>query len=343
MAVPSFRPVAACAGLLAAALLGACDFTPTLDIDTPEHEARTVLRAILAADSVAVVRVGRSWDPYEGRPVSSYGQRPETPTARVTLLRDGQPVETLAIRSETCEDYSRGNPYTDGPRTYECGPYAGSVPVEAGGTYTIRAEVEGLPVAEGTVTVPLRPDVSVEEEAVGADEARRFRIRLRDAAGKGDRYGLSLFSSRIGFRSTECDGDGVCRDTSGVFEADGRYPLSFETSDPVLLAAAREIPGEGIEFVTVTDETFDGREWAFSIVADPRGRYVKGVADGPLAVQLAALSTEIFDAYQISHFSLGDDNPFAEPANLPSNVEGGYGIVGAVAVVEVAVPARDGE
>jgi len=53
------------------------------------------------------------------------------------------------------------------------------------------------------------------------------------------------------------------------------------------------------------------------------------------------MTAELYDAYQITNFEL-DDNPFAEPADLPLNVEGGYGRVGAVATTEIRFPGRGG-
>ena len=325
--------------------LAACDFTPALDIDVPEHEARAVIRAVLAADSVAVVRVGVSEDPYGAR--RTY-DRSATLAARVTLLREGGVVEVLAVRSERCDDFGR-----EGRPTYECGPYAGTVPVEAGATYTVRVEVDGLPPAEGTVTVPHRPTVTVEEVTAEGDpaalpEPRRFRVRIADAAGPGDRYGFGLVRSYASYTTeTVCDGAGTCRDTVTGGPSPVRPPLPFRTSDPVLLAATRQIPGDEVRLATFTDQTFDGAAFSFEVEVDDYyyGDYDDGafaVDYGPLTVQVAALSASVYDAYQVGAFSLGDDNPFAEPANLPSNVEGGYGVVGAVALAEVVFPDQGG-
>ena len=332
---PLRLPLAALAAALVAA--SGCDFTPTLDIETPEHEAGAVVRAVLAADSVAVVRVGRSHDPY-GRRVR-YGGPEETPQATVTLLRDGQPVETLALRSEPCQ----GGFYYEGPELEEreCGPYVGAVPVEAGGTYTVRVEIAGLPTAEGTVTVPARPQIEVEEEPTAETEPRRFRVRLTDAPGAGGRYGLALLQAET-YPDRECDPPDyeVCRDVVRTQQ----YPISFDTSNPVLISAAREVPGDvGLRFVAFSDQTFDGQTFTFEI-EEGEGYFccIEGAGGGSdlptraLIVQVAALSETVYDAHQISRFSLGDDNPFAEPADLPSNVTGGYGVVGAVAVAEAS-------
>ena len=84
--------------LIACVAVAGCDFTPALDIDTPPHEARAVLRGLLVADSLAVVRVSRSADPFTGAPSR---QVPTATDATVTLVRAGAP-ERLVLRPDTC-------------------------------------------------------------------------------------------------------------------------------------------------------------------------------------------------------------------------------------------------
>ena len=324
------------AALLAAlAPLAACDFQPTLDIDLPEHQPATVINAVLVVDSVATVRLGVSTDPYV---LGTYDPRRGRPIdgAVVTLLRDGQPVERLAVRPQTCEDYDYQNGQV---ATYECGPYAGTVPVEAGGTYTVRAEVPGLPTAEGTVTMPRRPSITVEEIGL-TDERRQFRVRVQDPPGQGDRYGVALLSGPTRYTYPDCD-DGnppTCRDITDVQPRQSSY---FSSSDPVLLAAARDLDlgDSSYLFLSVTDASFDGSTWTFAVTAD---YYYYDYGDeqeqdnNVLTVQIAGLSGDVYDAYQISTFGGQDiENPFIEPVNLPTNVTGGYGLVGGVALAEV--------
>ena len=330
------------AALLAVlAPLAACDFQPTLDIDLPEHQPATVVNAVLAVDSVAVVRLGVSTDPYllgRNRTVQP-GRVVEG--AVVTLLRDGQPVERLAVRSRRCDgdfDYGTGQ-----VATYECGPFVGTVPVEAGGRYTVRAEVPGLPTAEGTVTLPRRPTISAEEAGRDANGRRQVRVRVEDPAGRGDRYGVSLLTGGRRQTFSVCDRSTeppTCRDTTVV---EPRQTVPFSSADPVLLAAARDLDVENntFNFASVTDASFDGRTWAFTITEAPyftyyeRARPQEGYT---LTVQIAGLSGDVYDAYQIATFGGQDtENPFTEPVNLPSNVTGGYGLVGGVALAEVAL------
>ncbi|PAP75239.1 DUF4249 domain-containing protein [Rubrivirga marina] len=327
--------------LFALFAVAGCDFTPALDIETPPYEAGLVVRSVLVADSVALVRVGESWDPYEGRDLRNYqygSSQQASGDAVVTLFRDGQFVERLALRPDSCEAYGLPpDPETGFAPTFPCGPYAGTVPIEAGATYTIRAEAEGLPPAEGTVTVPRRPTLAVVEEPTAPNADRRLRVTIGDPGGPGDLYGLSLLRSTVSTRSTTCV-NGVCTDSTYVIRRDSRALTSFDTSDPVVLAAAREVANSGISIATFPDETFDGRSKSFVIT--PSSNYAQEDTDGALVVQLAALSGDVYDIYQIVSFSGGGDNPFAEPINLPSNVEGGYGLVGALALAEVALPPR---
>ncbi len=327
--------------LLALLAVAGCDFTPTLDVETPPYEAGLVLRSVLVADSVATVRLGESWDPYEGRDLRNYqyGTSQEaTRDAVVSLYRDGQFIETLALRPDSCEAYGvPPDPETGQAPFFPCGPYAGTVPIEAGATYTIRAEAPDLPPAEATVTVPRRPTLAVVEEPTAPGRDRRLRVTIGDPGGRGDLYGLSLLRATVSVRSTTCV-NGVCTDSSYVARRDARALTSFDTADPVILAAAREVAGSGVSTATFPDETFDGRDKTFVIT--PSSSYVREDTDGELVVQLAALSGDVYDTYQIVSFGGGGDNPFAEPINLPSNVEGGYGLVGALALAEVTIPPR---
>ncbi len=321
--------------------LAGCDFTPTLDIDLPDHQERTVINALLAADSVAVVRTGVSVDPYVFDPRSYYGGYTETNAdAVVTLLRDGQFVERLRVRSAQCDRYD----YRTGEQSfYECGPFAGAVPLKAGGQYTIRVEQSGLPAAEGTVTLPQRPALAVEEGEETEDGRRRFSVRVADPSGRGDRYGVALIQGPSLQTYPECDYSAApvtCEDKT-VFR---RQPTYFSSSDPVILASAREIDldDNNFRFVTVDDQSFDGRTWAFSMTAGYSGYYGYdgGTEDDVLTVQVAALAQDVYDAYQIATFGgQGEENPFAEPINLPSNVTGGYGLVGGLTLAEVTMAA----
>ena len=327
---------------IAAVLWAGCDFTPAIDVPTPAFEPAVVVRSVLAAGRPATVRLSITGDPYV---VPDVNRLPSaTPAgAAVTLLRDGRVVETLTVREQTCYAAQRSscNPATGQTDTetsgpYDCGAFVGTVPVEPGATYTIRATVPGLPAAEATVTVPLAPAVTVTEEP-GDAATRRLSVRLSDDAIPGTHYALSFFREYGAFSTQVCRRGGP-RDTVVVLGQPYRYQDRFATSDPVLLADAA--PTATLFLATFSDVTFDGGEAHLAFRADGAGSNASVVETGGLVVQVAVLSPGLYDAYRTATMLFGDAAPFAEPADLPGNVDGGYGLVGATALVDVPVPAR---
>lgn len=334
------RPLAACL-LLAVA---ACDFSPALDIETPPYEPATVVRSVLRAGDVARVRVSVSRDPYA---VDEAGVglelRPSRTDGRVVLYRDGVEVEALRPIERTCYreqqttcDEATGQAVTTRSGDFPCGLYVGAVPVEAGATYTVRAEMPGLEAAEATVTVPDAPALEAQELA-GVGGLRQLRVRLTDPPPAGHRYGLAVLREYDRYTGSVCRVGGR-KDTLVVLSRPSVYRSDFSTTDPVLITGAREA-GSSIHFVTFPDDAFDGRARDFALEATPRGSHEGDT--GALRVQVTAMTAELYDAYQVVNFDL-DENPFAEPADLPLNVESGFGRVGAVASSEVRIAGPGG-
>ncbi|HEX9951582.1 MAG TPA: DUF4249 domain-containing protein [Rubricoccaceae bacterium] len=320
-----------CLALALGAALGGCDFTPTLDIDTPAFEDGLVLNTVLFADSTARVRVTRARDPY-GVQTTSTGAFPfEIETgATVTLRRDGGPPETLPFVSRQCEtgyDFS-----TDAPTTTECGFYASALPIAGGAAYTLRAEVPGQ-AAEASVRVPARVAATatrVPGTPADGQPTDRITLRFRDPAGLGNAYGLDALQTADYTQTQYCDIRG-CRDSTFTVRYVGQ--TSFTTADPILLAGLRGIPG-GSSFVTFSDALFDGQERAFTVEARV---YDPDLGTSQRSIRLIAFDRLLVEAYEQAYFSLGADNPFQEPFDPMSNVRGGYGLVGAAAITEIAL------
>ena len=337
-------------GLVAVLVLAVgCDFTPVLDIPLPDHEKRIVMHAVLIADSTVSARVGVSENPYTNRDAEQYEEsRRLLATATVELVQNGQVVEMLTRALcvdyiDQPEPYPGENPFQDDER---CGPFISETQTLAGSMYTLRARMEGLPEATATVTIPQRVEVS-DVEAVGES---RLSFSLRDPAGLGEHYALQLSPISFEYENTYqiCqppDYRTGCRDTTVV----ERYSNSrrFSTNDPFLLASAR-VPGtEPVTLIAFDDRTFDGTERAFTLEPEQfyrPGRFNlhgSGVEQNQASedvLWIVALDAKMYDAYQATYFSLGDDNPFEEPSNLPSNVVDGYGLVGAATIHARALP-----
>lgn len=326
-----------------AVLLFGCDSSSSVDIKTPGFAPAAVLRAVLAADRVPTVRVTVSRDPY-GAPAEP-GVAPPTPAgAVVSVWRDGVRVETLAHQPQTCYrsvqtscNAETGRTETDTSGPYDCGAFRGTVPIVPGATYTVRAEVPGLPSANATVAVPVAAALAVADGVAPDPDTRSLGVTVTDVPGPDSRFGLIVLREYDRFSTSICRRGGL-RDTTIVLVGTAyRYQDRFGTADPVLLADATDLPGD-IALATFRDATFrDGRHEArLTLNRQPRAD-VGGT--GRLTVQLAVLSTGLYDAYRVAGVALAADNPFTEPADLPSNVVGGYGRVEAVALSEATVEA----
>ena len=327
---------------LAALVAGAaaCDFSPAVDIETPAFEPAVVVRAVLAPGQPAVVRLTVSGDPLAA-PVTTRLPSATPAGASVMLVRDGRVVDVLAPRAQTCyvSQQSRCNPETGQTETervgpYDCSAFAGTVPVEAGVTYTIRSSIPGLPAAEATVTVPVAPQVSVAEEGAGVGE-RSFRVRVRDVPGRGTRYALTVFREYVGFTTQVCRVGGP-RDTTFATPFPYRYQTRFATSDPALLADVR-VPAATLFIAPFTDATFEGGELSAVIRLDAEAEPANLVGSSGVQVQVATLSPTLYEAFLAAPALFRDEDPFAEPSDLPGNVGGGLGLVGAAAPVNVVV------
>lgn len=320
-----------------------CDLSSSLDIETPDYEAGAVIRSVLQGGATAQVRLSESRDPYAVDPAGpGLANRPSRVDGRVVLLRDGVEAEELAVAPRTCYerttsqcDVATGQVVRTEEGPFECGSYRGALALAPGETVGLRAELPGLPPASSTVTIPDAPvfDAVATERA---DGGRQIAIRLTDPPGLGHRYGLTIYREFDRYTTSQCRVGGAV-DTLVVLSRPQSYRSDFSTTDPVLVTGAREA-GSSIHFVTFPDDAFDGQTREFVIEAAPRGS--RGDGDtGAVVVQVTAMTAELYDAYQITNFEL-DENPFAEPADLPLNVEGGYGRVGAVATAEVRFPGR---
>ena len=325
--------------------LAACDFTPAIEIETPAFAPAVVVRAILSAGEPAVVRLSLSGDPLAA-PVAPADRLP-TPTpagATVTIFRDGRPVETLAPRRQTCYAAQHSSCNTTTGRTdversgpYDCSAFGGTLPVEPGATYTVRATVPGLPPAEATVTVPRPATVTVTEEG-GDAVTRRLRVRVRDVPGAGTRYTLAFYREFEAYTTTVCRRGGA-RDTLVATPFPFRFQTRFATTEPLLLADVRE-PMATLFLAPFTDAGFEGGEISVVIRADAAVPPTHLVLSGGLQVQVSTLSETLYDAALAAPALFGGEDPFAEPSELPGNVAGGFGLVGAVARVDVRVPRR---
>ena len=308
-----------------------CDLSPTVDVDTPAFDERLVLRGVLGAGEPARLRVGVARDPFG---VYREDDVPQIPTdAMLTVWRGDRLVETLRFESRTCYrqatsscDAATGETRTETSGPFECGRYVGDVALESG-PHRVRAERSGLPTAEAEVDVPVPPTAAARATGPNGDRLG-FQFDLDDAPGEASRYGVSLMREFDRAERRVCAVGGL-RDTV-LAVTPQTYTTTFGTDDPVLRPAAREVDGEH-QLIVFDDAAFRDTRRRFTLDAPPEG--TSGLlGTGRFDIQLAALSPTLYDYLRETTFALDAETPFDEPANLPSNVTGGYGHVGAIAI-----------
>lgn len=319
--------------LVLAAGFAACDLSPTVDVDTPAFEERLAVRSVLAVGRTAAARVGIARDPF----AVADSTQPSIADATVTLWRGADLVEELPFRSQTC---FRGGSGRCNPETgvfesipgepFECGDYRGALNVEPG-EVTLRVERAGLPTAEATVVVPEPPEGTFAVRREGDGYA--FDVSVVDDPAPGSRYGISLLREFDAVDTQVCAVGGP-RDTTVVLANPGRYTTSYGTDDPVLRAASADLD-DSVNLIVFDDAAFSGGVGQFTMRAPLVGRTNRR-GTGGFTLQLARLSPVFYDYLRETLFPLDAPTPFDEPANLPSNVTGGYGHVGAIATREIA-------
>lgn len=200
--------------------------------------------------------------------------------------------------------------------------YVGELPLQAGRSYTLRVAATGFTTIHATDRIPGPAPTSVvsyrvetsdpahEEPGMSSITDFRITLRIQDPPGEENRYQIRVFAP-------------------GRWE---RRDLRFSTSDPSIIADNRiEDPIlEGIEpFVGsepfFKDALFDGE--SHEIELSSPNYPVEVSLERRIWVQVRYVSETYYRHLRSALLhKTTEDNPFAEPVKMHSNVENGYGI-----------------
>lgn len=298
----------------AALLCSACDFQQIVEIDLPPYTPRLVVGSFPSPDSTFKVELARSVSVLEPETLSGREQR--ISDARVELF-DGE-----------------GN-FIDVLRGRGAGTYGTQRYPEPGATYTLRIEAEGFPRAEATTTLPEPVPFSAEIEEVQrgsfGERTARLRITVPDLPGRRS-YSLA-----------------VSQDNQNTGE-DLRYPAGFRSSDLLLredysrldVAVDIEVELEGNERyfygqAVFRDALFEGEPHTF--VLDVTLGNFDSLNPPEIVVLLAALSEDYVRYRQtLAVQNETEENPFAEPVQIFSNVDNAIGAFAGYASTSIALP-----
>ncbi|MEM6325652.1 MAG: DUF4249 domain-containing protein [Bacteroidota bacterium] len=305
------------------ALLAGCE--TSVVIDAPELENALVVYAFPQADSVWSVRVGRTLPlgaVINGDPLPS-----EVQDATVRLF------EGEALLDELVFEAGLRPP----------GRYVSRLGLRPtpGTTYRLEVTAPGLPMAVAETTLPLPPEVELtrnewEQVTVFGDGSlegeRGIGITLTDLPGE-DVYEMAILRQD---RSDMCP-DGLCNEILNGFRSSS--PSLRDGYDLLDVDVTIE-ENEPFTFAVFRDALFEARRQRFDLTFDLFIFNGFGSASTVENQLFVARVSEPFAEYQkaLQNQDLNEDNPFAEPTPLYSNVQGGHGVVGGFSAVRVPLP-----
>lgn len=176
---------------------------------------------------------------------------------------------------------------------------------EAGATYRVEASAEGLDPVHAETRIPNEPVIASVSTAELFEQEFSFELVLSDNGNQENYYQLLMV----------------------ILDDVGGNPsiISFSTNSPLLANQGNPFGGEedGKEYFYTgaffTDDAFSGE----SISLDLSAFYTSSTT----AIQYLSCTEEYY-LYKLTleNFYENNDNPFAQPVQIYSNIEGGLGI-----------------
>ncbi len=267
--------------------------------ELPEHTPRLVIKAFFTPDGGWAASVSRSVGIQDPAP----GPERLITGASVELLSDSRIIDRLLFLQRERV-------------------YASEKPLQSGKSYSLRVSAPGFETVHATDSAPPPVPTSIKSYRVetsvpapggpGVTTITDFRITLQiqDPPGEENRYQIRVIAP----------------------DRSGRRDLRFSTRDPSIIADNRiEDPVlEGVEpFVGsepfFSDALFDGE--SHQIDLSSVDLFVEASLERVIWVQVRYISEAYYRHLKSALLhDTTDDNPFAEPVRIHSNIENGYGI-----------------
>lgn len=278
--------------------LSACE--QIIEPDLPEHTPRLVLQAFFTPDSTWVAFVGRSAGILE----SQSERERAVAEATVELLVGDRVIDELEFFQEE--------------RLYVWEKGA----LQAGESYSLRVSAPGFATIQATDAIPRPVPTAIASYRINTSSRSESRIsgdfsiklEIQDPPGETNYYQLRFF--RSGHRS----GHRLGRDEESFYYT---VEESFSTQDPSISADNVDDFIEGsLTAPFFKDTLFDGQTHAIELSGD---------YDAPehsrFHIQVLHVSETYYEYLKSARLHEStQDNPFAEPVSVYSNVENGYGI-----------------
>jgi hypothetical protein len=290
--------------LVFATILTACEKPVTIEI--PKKDPKLVIKGLLEKNEVVVVTVGKSrgvLDPvsYQTSLVEQYTVKNALPV----IYENGAAIDTLVYDAANYEYKAKYNSR-----------------IRDGFLYTIRVTAPGFTMAEASSLLPSQSVITEVRRIrnartnIDGDLVDDITIKLDDPAGEKNFYLIqvwaatgSMFGNRIWcVSSTDKDLEPIGEDT-----------------DP--LAQDNCFDGSSL---LMKDVNFNGaqKQLKISVISNELQEYQdsQGRRHRPYIKVLRITEDQFKYVKSYNIYTTAGDNPFAEPANVYSNIKNGYGI-----------------
>lgn len=293
-------------GLLLLALIATLNLSgceTVVDVQPPEHEPKLVAQSFFSPDSLWVVRVSRSV------PFTASGP-PEFVDSATVKVWDGNQVVARPTRSDTGTYVARGRG------------------AEKGNKYRLTVDAPGFPTIEGRDALPPPPPVtsfqttSLEPaDTSSRRQITRIDVTLDDPPNPDNFYGLLVVQARAK----------VNRQTGQITPmSPSLFP--FQSEDQVLgenPLGALNTDATQYREAFFPDDPFDGNSQTitFTIQYDAPAPDANVVIRRVFAAALLSVSSDFYHYWETANEqAVVNNNPFAEPLRVHSNLDGGLGV-----------------
>lgn len=289
-------------------LLSSCEQTITIPI--PDNGRKITLNSILHADSSIIVRL------HESKHIlsSSMSYKPLV-SADVVLFENNNEIGKLTL-SDNNSDYSGDFSF-----------YTISHQLKAGNVYSIEAATEehGTVLSKCTIPTPVQiNNVKVEKsnntDPFGYESERHdFELNFSDPEGIENFYFIE-----VKFNDSYSYYDDITQEEVFV---QNYFFVNIDSDDPAAIAIYNYESG-----LIIADEYFDGKDYTFYFYSTDS--WYGGEPLKKFYVIFHSISKEYYYYLKsLEHHKDALYDPFAEPVQVYSNIENGFGIMAGLSTV----------
>ncbi|MYF40117.1 MAG: DUF4249 domain-containing protein [Rhodothermaceae bacterium] len=287
--------------------LAACETVIT--IDPPDYEAEIAATSLFTPDSVWTARISRTIPIEQTGTVDS----PFLDNASVSVWEGDQLVDRLVYDNLGAGIYRSRSGRTPEPNKL----------------YRLEVEAPGYGRVEATSALPVAPQItelSLELQS-GVPSSRpwyNLRFRLKDSPDAAF-YSFGAYLVYTPDPEDGGDSEDIQIEPLSMAQEDPAWQCSYERAlNPVQIdsdGGATEWCSTGI----MADRQFSGMERDFETTIVPR--YSESAREPAIIFYVNSMSEDYFE-YQRSLENSGYQDPFSEPLQIFTNVEGGRGVFG---------------